>query len=486
MLFNSIEFLPFLIAVLVGYSVFKSHRILFLLGASYFFYGWWNWNYLILIVLSTLTDYYAGIKLSKSDLKGQERKFYLGLSIFINLGILFSFKYFNFFVGEVNRLMDVLHLDYLIPYTDFLLPMGISFYTFQTMSYTIDLYNRKIEPEYHLPRFALYVTFFPQLVAGPIERAGHLIGQLKNLGDLKYENFRSGLGRVVFGLVKKVVIADRLALFVNQVYGDVHTYDGFILLLATVFFAFQIYCDFSGYSDIAIGIAKMFGVDLMENFRNPYLAKDIRDFWARWHISLSTWFRDYVYIPLGGNRNFFIRNILIVFVVSGLWHGANWTFIIWGGLHGLYLLVTKLSNKWNVRLPAYFKITFTFIIVSLAWVFFRANNVQEALYIIRNFSNWNLSYAKDFAYQMKLGLTAPQTLINALNLDFSRINFQYTVADLFLSFGFILSLLIIEHRFQSSDRAVQMRSNLLSIFIMIILIMLFGIFSENQFIYFQF
>lgn len=328
MLFNSIEFLVFLPLVILSYSVLKSHRTTILLIASYFFYGWWNWSYLALIVFSTFVDYQCAISIASHSLNRKKKKLFLGISILSNLGLLGFFKYFNFFSQEANRLFDFLGMDYLIPYSSFILPMGISFYTFQTMAYTIEVYNNKITPERNPLIFSLYVSFFPQLVAGPIERPSHLITQLKRLNNLNSNNIKQGFYRIIFGLFKKLVIADRLALFVNEVYKSPENYDGSMLILATFFFAFQIYCDFSGYSDIAIGTARLFGIELMENFRMPYLATSIREFWSKWHISLSTWFRDYLYIPLGGNKTLHIRNIIIVFLVSGLWHGANWTFVI--------------------------------------------------------------------------------------------------------------------------------------------------------------
>lgn len=288
MLFNSIAFLVFLPIVLIGYKWLKKWRVVFLLLCSYFFIGWWRWEYLSIIIASTLVDYFVSRKLGQSELPQRSRNLLLGVSLSSNLGLLFFFKYFNFFNGEMEQLFTTIGLTYLIPYSNFLLPMGISFYTFQTLSYTIDVYNQKLKPEKNLAVFALYVSFFPQLVAGPIERAGNLLGQLRSLRDIVSINFNSAVTRILIGLFKKMVIADRLALFVDPIFDNPHAYDGSLLIIATVFFAFQIYCDFSGYSDIAIGVARLFGIKLMENFNNPYLASSVRDFWSKWHISLST------------------------------------------------------------------------------------------------------------------------------------------------------------------------------------------------------
>jgi alginate O-acetyltransferase complex protein AlgI len=332
MLFNSLAFIIFLPIVLIGFSILKRHRIWFLLVASYFFIGWWHWEYLGLIILSTLVDYFASLQLGKPELSQIKRRMFLGLSISVNLGLLFFFKYFNFFNGQLDAVFQSLRMDYLIPYSDFLLPMGISFYTFQTLSYTIDVYNGKLKPEGNFSVFALYVSFFPQLVAGPIERAGNLIGQLRNLQSIVVNNFTSGMSRILMGLFKKLVIADRLALFVDPVFDNPEGYDGLLLIIAAIFFAFQIYCDFSGYSDMAIGIARIFGVRLVENFNSPYLAPNLSNFWGRWHISLNTWFIDYLYTPIALNRRHWAKYgvifaIFITFTTSGLWHGANFTFI---------------------------------------------------------------------------------------------------------------------------------------------------------------
>lgn len=399
MLFNSLQFIFFFPLVVALYFALKpKYRWVLLLLASYYFYMCWNYKYVLLIVTSTVIDYFSGILLYRSQRKNLRRLFLL-LSLATNLGLLFFFKYFNFFSDSVNVILDKLNIFYNTPTYSYLLPVGISFYTFQTLSYTIDIYRGQREPEYHFGRFALFVSFFPQLVAGPIERSVNLLPQFREKFTFEYERVKTGILLMSWGFFKKVVIADRLAEYVNLVYNNATEYSGLQQALATLFFSFQIYCDFSGYSDIAIGSALIMGYRLMTNFRRPYLAQNIGEFWHRWHISLSTWFRDYVYIPLGGNRVAKWRwqvNLFITFVVSGLWHGANWTFVIWGALHGFYLVfaiwIKKLSGKINSfsgldRAPGLhkiLKIVKTFILVYLAWIFFRANSLGDAVVVIRN------------------------------------------------------------------------------------------------------
>ncbi len=361
---------------------------------------------MILILVSTLIDYIAGLKMGKTTVKA-ERKVYLVLSLLINLGLLFTFKYFNFFSESFHQIFQHFNIMYKVPSLKVLLPVGISFYTFQTLSYTIDVYRGKRKPEPHLGIFALYVSFFPQLVAGPIERSTRLLPQLYEKMEFDYQRVKDGLLLMAWGFFKKVVIADRLAILVNQVYNNPTDYSGFPLILATYFFAFQIYCDFSGYSDIAIGAAQVMGYRLMLNFNRPYFSKSISEFWKRWHISLSSWFRDYLYIALGGNRVKKWRwylNIYIVFIISGLWHGANWTFVIWGSLHGFYLLFSTWTQKYRTALfdavtPIRFemirkalRVLITFHLVLFSWIFFRANSLHEAFYIISHlFSGLNMS-----------------------------------------------------------------------------------------------
>lgn len=374
------------------------HRWLPMLIGSYVFYMCCNPAYILLIMASTAVDYVVAQRLGNEEREPSRRRL-LAISLFFNLGLLFVFKYFGFFAENVNQLFEYMNWQTRITANKFVLPVGISFYTFQTLSYTIDVYRRKLEPETHLGRFALYVSFFPQLVAGPIERAVNLLPELKKKVDIDPDQIAVGLKLILWGLFKKMVIADRLADYVNRIYGDVDGQTGTTLLIATYFFAFQIYCDFSGYSDIAIGSARMFGIRLMQNFRLPYLAKGISDFWSRWHISLTTWFRDYLYFPLGGNRVSVARwmvNIAAVFLISGLWHGAQWTYVIWGAIHaGLYFverLLQPLRDKCNqmkgVGLFLFRAVSMflTFHAVVVAWVFFRAESLTDGLTIIKKFA----------------------------------------------------------------------------------------------------
>jgi alginate O-acetyltransferase complex protein AlgI len=347
MFFNSLEFVIFFPLVVFAYFALPyKWRWSLLLLASYYFYMCWRPEYIILIIASTLIDYFAGLRMGQVNKK--KRKKYLILSLCTNLGLLFAFKYFNFFNNSLQATFNQFNLFYNVPAFSVLLPVGISFYTFQTLSYSIDVYRGDREPERHLGIFALYVAFFPQLVAGPIERSTHLLPQFYEKHNVDYVRITNGLKLMTWGFFKKLVIADRLAIYVNQVYNAPGDFHGAHIWIATYFFAIQIFCDFSGYSDIAIGAAEIMGYRFMKNFRRPYLAQSIAEFWKRWHISLSTWFRDYLYIPLGGNRVGKWRwyyNLFVVFMVSGLWHGANWTFVVWGALHGLYLVFAIVTQS---------------------------------------------------------------------------------------------------------------------------------------------
>jgi alginate O-acetyltransferase complex protein AlgI len=389
MSFISPEYVLFFIVVLPAFFI-TAHRYrwILLLIVSYFFYGYGNIQYVPLIAFSTVVDYIAArmIHHSEDDLP---RRLWLSASIFVNLGVLFIFKYFNFFNQSAAAV-----LGYEAFTLNMILPIGISFYTFQSMSYTIDVYRRKMAYEPNFGIMATFVAFFPQLVAGPIERATNLLPQFHK--KMKFDENRAveGLQLVLWGFFKKVVIADRLAIYVNTVYNDVENYTGLTLILATFFFAFQIYCDFSGYSDIAIGTAKIMGFKLMDNFRQPYFAQSIREFWSRWHISLTTWFRDYVYFPLGGSRVPFLRNLsnlMIIFLVSALWHGAGWTFIIWGLLHGIVTIIEAILTRFKVNsllgknpFAVMTRLLITFAFVTFAWIFFRANSLTDAQYIVAN------------------------------------------------------------------------------------------------------
>jgi alginate O-acetyltransferase complex protein AlgI len=408
MLFNSIDFAVFLpIVFLLYWFVFNKNlklQNILLLAASYLFYGWWDWRFLSLIIFSTLVDYFVGLQFAKEE-KQKNRKTLLWLSILINLGFLGFFKYYNFFIENFTQAFSFFGHEISGNSLEIILPVGISFYTFQTLSYSIDVYRKKLEPTKDLLAFAAFVSFFPQLVAGPIERATNLLPQFYKTKKFHYSQGVNGLRQILWGLFKKVVIADYCAHFVNIIFENPQDYSGSTLVLGAVFFAFQIYGDFSGYSDIAIGTARLFGFNLKQNFAFPYFSRDIAEFWRRWHISLSTWFRDYLYIPLGGSRgslNNKIRNVFIIFLVSGFWHGANWTFIVWGGLNALYfipLLLTKnnrnhinivAENKFLPSLKDGLRMLLTFILTTFAWVFFRAESMTEAIEYCFGIFNWSL------------------------------------------------------------------------------------------------
>ncbi|HOJ12159.1 MAG TPA: MBOAT family O-acyltransferase, partial [Clostridiales bacterium] len=345
MLFNSLEFLIFYPIITILYFILPYRaRWVLLLAGSYYFYMAWRPEYIILIMISTFVSYFTGIKIGQANNKSTKKK-YLNLSLLINLGLLIVFKYFNFFNDSLRTLFTQLNLPYNVPGFNLLLPMGISFYTFQTLSYSIDVYRGTMKPETHFGIFALYVSFFPQLVARPIERADRLLPQFYNKNKFDYDRVTSGLKIMAWGFFKKVVVADRLGIAVSAIYNNPVKHNSIQFIIATLFFTFQIFCDFSGYSDIAIGSARIMGFELMENFKRPYFSKSVAEFWRRWHISLSSWFKDYLYIPLGGNRvskarNYF--NLFITFLASGLWHGANWTFVVWGALHGAYIVLGRM------------------------------------------------------------------------------------------------------------------------------------------------
>lgn len=382
MLFNSVHFLVFLPLVLVLYYLTKAkYRWVFLLLASYYFYASWRIEYLGLIIFSTLIDYWCALKMSKHEARKQRRPF-LVLSLLSNLGLLAFFKYYSFANESLMQLFSYADIGYkYYRFEDLLLPVGISFYTFQTLSYSIEVYRGEQKAERHLGIFALYVSFFPQLVAGPIERFARLGTQLKQQVSFSWSNIRKGLQLMLYGFFAKVCIADNFANIVTPFFENPLDYSVFSAWAAALAYAFQIYCDFFAYSTIAIGLARMLGISIMDNFKSPYFALSITEFWRRWHISLSTWFRDYLYIPLGGNKGskmLWIRNILIVFLVSGLWHGANWTFVVWGGIHGLIYLLEKFYTP-KIQGPIkFFMWLKTFSMVVLAWVFFRAQNFDNA------------------------------------------------------------------------------------------------------------
>ena len=400
MLFNSIDFAIFLPIVFTLYW-FVAHKNLkiqnsLIVAASYLFYGWWDWRFLSLIMFSTIVDYSVGLGFSKEK-NTTKRKILLCTSILVNLGFLGFLKYYNFFQDNFLTAFSFFGIEIMANSLNIILPVGISFYTFQTLSYTIDIYKQKLEPTEDFIAFSAFVCFFPQLVAGPIERATNLLSQFYTKRVFDYSKAVDGLRQILWGLFKKMVIADNCAEYANLIFNNSTDYSGSTLLLGALFFSFQIYGDFSGYSDIAIGTSRLFGFNLMRNFAFPYFSRDIAEFWRRWHISLSTWFRDYLYIPLGGSKGeswMKVRNTFIIFIVSGLWHGANWTFIIWGVLNAIYFLPLLLLNKNRENLESvargkyfptikeFFDICTTFSLTVLGWIFFRAENIAHAMSIL--------------------------------------------------------------------------------------------------------
>lgn len=400
MLFNSFQFACFLPVVFAVYWCLSKENVkwqnMLLLVASYFFYACWDYRFLFLLVFSTVLDYYTGIKMEQSKTPSQ-KKFWFWLSVSVNLGFLAVFKYYNFFIESFSDSLSLLGWKVDLWTLNVLLPVGISFYTFHGLSYVIDIYNGKIKADRNFIDYSLFVSFFPLLVAGPIERATHLLPQLKTKRDFNYTRSVDGLRQILWGLFKKVVIADNCAGYVNQVFDDASHHTGSTLFIAASLFAVQIYCDFSGYSDIALGTARLFGIELIRNFNFPYFSRDIAEFWRRWHISLTTWFRDYVYIPLGGNKFGIlksIRNTLVVFLISGFWHGASWTFILWGLFNALCFIPLLLLNKNRSHLDTVAEghslpslkelaqLCFTFVQVTIGWIFFRSSSVSEAFEII--------------------------------------------------------------------------------------------------------
>ena len=459
MLFNSFEFVVFLLVTLVLFALSpKKIRWVALLAASYFFYMSWHWEYIFLIVLSTIVDFFCAKSIYRSDSRRFKRMM-LSVSLFTNLSLLFFFKYYEFFVSSV---LNISINSSSSLYFDFLLPVGISFYTFQTMSYTIDVYQGKQEVENNLGRFALFVTYFPQLVAGPIERAADLLHQLRDGLSLQKKNFLPAMEKIVWGLFKKIVIADRVALVVDPVYSNHSQYSAPVLVLASVLFAIQIYCDFSGYSDMAIGISRLFNVKLSKNFNTPYFSRSITEFWRRWHITLSSWFRDYVYIPLGGNKTIKWRwhyNIMITFLVSGIWHGANWTFIVWGLFHGLLITIESTTSKFS--LASWIKVPLTFSLVTLGWVIFRADNLNIA---------WDIVSSIFTLEEGRIGTREQLVATGTSKLD------------LIVSFVAILLMLFYDKYYTKVNYLGKIAVYQLLIFMIVI----FGMGGTQAFIYFQF
>ncbi|MBR3807759.1 MAG: MBOAT family protein [Lachnospiraceae bacterium] len=408
MLFNSLDFLIFFpIVVLIYFIIPRKIRYIWLLVASYYFYMCWNTKYALLIGISTLITYTSGLIIGKCQ-KGWSKKLVVALSFVSNLGILVFYKYFDFILENINVVLGKCSMQLVSNPFDIILPVGISFYTFQALSYTVDVYRKEVEPEKNPLKYALFVSFFPQLVAGPIERSKNLLNQMKNIENIKvwnYDRVANGFILMVFGMFQKMVIADRVSVFVDAVYNNLHAVGTMETVFAAVGFSIQIYCDFAAYSTIAIGAAKVMGFEIMENFDTPYFAASIKEFWRRWHISLSSWFKDYLYIPLGGNRKGKIRkyfNLMVTFLVSGLWHGASWNYVVWGGLHGIYQVFGEILAPVRKKLVKVFKVNdgvfsyklgqilFTFSLTSLTWVFFRAETIREALYFFkRMFTVWN-------------------------------------------------------------------------------------------------
>ncbi|WP_282056660.1 MBOAT family O-acyltransferase [Maribacter luteus] len=482
MLFNSLDFAIFLpiVFILYWFVVNKSLKLqnLLIVAASYLFYGWWDWRFLSLILFSTIVDYSVGRKL-RSEENQTKRKALLWTSILVNLGFLGFFKYYNFFLDNFITAFSFFGKNISANSLNIILPVGISFYTFQTLSYTIDVYKRKLEPTKDFIAFSAFVSFFPQLVAGPIERATHLLPQFYKKRTFDYSKAVDGMRQILWGLFKKVVIADNCAEFANQIFNNSADMNGSTLVLGAVFFTFQIYGDFSGYSDIAIGTSRLFGFDLMQNFNFPYFSRDIAEFWRRWHISLSTWFRDYLYIPLGGSRGgtwMKVRNTFIIFIVSGFWHGANWTFIVWGALNAIYflpLLLTK-NNRNNLEtvakgryLPNFKELSLmllTFGLTVFAWIFFRAENITHALDYISEIFSTSILEVPQFSKRAE-AVTVLKLICVFLLIEWFGREGQFAIEKIGLKWNRVFRLLMY--------------------YSIIFLIVWFGG-KEQQFIYFQF
>lgn len=495
LLFNSIQFLLFFpIVVLIYFLIPFKLRKVWMLISSYYFYMSWNPKYAILIGTTTIITYFSGLLIEKANEISDEEKsiklkrFWVLMSFASNLGILFLFKYYNFFMSSIERVLALVDITVAIPSFDYLLPVGISFYTFQALSYTMDLYRKDVKVEKNLVKYALFVSFFPQVLAGPIEKSKNLLHQFDEKHSFDYYRVRNGLILMLWGFFQKIVIADRLAILVNTVYNNPDKYRGLEIIIATVFYAFQIYCDFSSYSDIARGAAEIMGFRLSVNFKQPYFSRSIKEFWRRWHISLSSWFKDYLYIPLGGNRCSKLRNyinIMIVFLVSGLWHGASMNFLIWGGLHGIYQVAgnilkpakEKIIDIFNIKTDVFsfkvFQVLINFVLVDFAWIFFRANSFSGAILLIKNmfyFNPW-IFYSGDI---YKLGLDSK----------------DFKVAVL----GIIMVLIVNYIQRTKSARIELSKQNIgfrwIIYFAAIIFIIIFGVYgpgySKQEFIYFQF
>lgn len=471
MLFNSLIFLVFFPLVVFIYFLLPARfRWFFLLLASYYFYMNWQPIYALLISFSILTTWICG-SLLESSANEQRRKLYLTVSLIINFGILFLYKYFNFINTSVFSMLEYFNIRWEVPNLDILLPVGISFYTFQAVGYTIDVYRREIKAEKNIGIYALFVTFFPQLVAGPIERSKNLLPQFREIKKCTIENLSAGFKLILWGFFLKIVLADRLGLYVDAVFNNVDKHTGSSHALASFFFAFQIYGDFAGYSLIAIGVAKMMSFTLMTNFSRPYFATSITTFWGRWHISLSTWFKDYVYIPLGGNRGSKERtyfNLFLTFFISGIWHGANFTFVIWGALHGLFSIIEKglglerkqLNSKLSLKVVL--NIIITFIMVDFAWIFFRANSLSDASIVIsRIFTNFGATLFMKWEVFFIASIALTILFFKEFTDEFYPNNFKLL---------------------NNNNKYISV----ISMALLLCIIILLGIFDSGQFIYFQF
>lgn len=451
----------------------KTTQNALLIIASYYFYSCWDWRFLFLLVFSTFLDYYTGIRIEKSE-KESGRKFWFWLSVGVNLGFLGMFKYYNFFAGSFSELMNGIGLKTSPFLLEVVLPVGISFYTFHGLSYVIDIYYKRIKAEYNFVDYSLFVSYFPLLVAGPIERATHLLPELKEKRTFNFEQAKAGIYQMLWGLVKKVVIADTCATYANAVFDHYSSMNSWSLILGAVYFAFQIYGDFSGYSDMALGMSKLFGLELLRNFNYPYFSRDIAEFWRRWHISLSSWFRDYLYIPLGGSKGGMwmkIRNTFIIFLVSGFWHGANWTYVVWGFINAVYFLplLLRKSNRNNMEtvvldkswesLRVIANILLTFALSCIAWVFFRAKTITDAfLYLKKMFTN---------------GEFASQYLAN------ERYNYELLLL--------LLAFVIVEWNNRTKEEPISGKYQTVKLALCLAAIIALGTYSDyKEFIYFQF
>lgn len=487
MLFNSISFAIFLPIVFILYwfatkGDLKRQNILLII-ASYFFYACWDWRFLFLLIFSTLLDFYSGAKIEAAATK-QKRKIWLFLSIFVNLGFLGIFKYYNFFANSFADALSLIGIKADLGMINIILPVGISFYTFHGLSYVIDIYYNRIKHEKNFINYSLFVSFFPLLVAGPIERATHLLPQIIKEREFNYAKAVNGMQQILWGLFKKIAIADNCAEHANAIFNNSASYSGSTLLMGAVFFTFQIYCDFSGYSDIALGTAKLFGIDLLRNFAFPYFSRDIAEFWRRWHISLSSWFRDYLYIPLGGSKGgtlIKIRNTFIIFIVSGFWHGANWTFIVWGFLNALYIMPSIIFNtnrnhldvvakgKIIPSIKEFISMTVTFSMTIFAWIFFRAQDLHHAL-----------SYIKGIG----VGLIDKAAYVETVNYLFWNVGFTIPIL---MTLFMIVEWLGREEQFALARiKQITSKPIRLSLYYVILLIIFFCSGKEQQFIYFQF